>query len=311
MKPNAVLIPTYNSAATLRPTLESLLAQDLSSIDAVYLADDASSDATIEIARAVWQSPTPLIVISQSRNQGERHNVNTAIRGMPSHLAWIHILHSDDLAKPQWLTAMTAQIDRAQPTVASICSSWDDLNADGSIKEGENEPDKPAVHVDGSAESVRSTLKKGCWWHISGCAIRLAAFRNIGDFTENLAQTGDWEWLLRCLRRGWGIDYIPQTLIMYRLHGASVSSASFREHRDVTESLGVIKSYAGYLTTRELCRLHTVRAWSLIRRTGHSLLQRNPERARKALFLLVRLPAHAAGSFSSMRLHKGETSSKC
>ena len=176
MKRHAVLIPSYNSVTTLGETLHSLLAQDLSSIDGVYLADDASADDTVEIARRVWQSTTPLFVLRREQNGGERRNVNGALGQLPAHVEWIHILHSDDIAKPHWLSTMVRHIDGAPATVASVCSSWDNLNGDGSVEPGENEPAKPAVHVDGSPEAIRSTLQKGCWWHISGCAIRLAAF---------------------------------------------------------------------------------------------------------------------------------------
>lgn len=299
MKPHAVLIPTYNSSATIRETLESVLAQDLSTIDVVYIADDASRDDTIDVARSVWQSSIPLIAIRQDRNQGERHNVNAAIRQMPDHLEWIYILHSDDMAKPHWLSEMARQLGRARPNVATVCSSWDNLNADGSIEPGENEPARPAVLIDGSSDAVRDTLRRGCWWHISGCAIRLGAFRNVGEFAENLPQLGDWEWLLRCLRVGWGVNYLPQTLIVYRLHTASVSSTSFREHRDVSESFDVIKAYAVYLTARDVYQLHAARAWLLVRRTCGSLLRGNADRARKALRLLLRVPARTGAALSA------------
>ena len=299
MRAHAVLVPSYNSAATVRETLESLLAQDLSAVDAVYLADDGSSDGTVGIARGVWQSATPLIVSAHQHNQGQWRNVNTALQKMPGHLQWVHILHSDDIARPQWLREMVQQIDRAGQRVASVCSSWDNLNADGSIETGENEPDKPVVHIDGSSESVRSTLHQGCWWHISGCAIRLAAFRDVGGFVEKYPQSSDWEWLLRCLQRGWDVDYIPQTLIGYRMHAGSVSNASFREHRDVSESFDIIKLYAASLTRREVYRLYTRKAWYLTRRIGSSLLQPNPERARKALALLVRVPAFTRAALLS------------
>jgi glycosyltransferase involved in cell wall biosynthesis len=299
MKPHAVLVPTYNSAATVEETLQSLLAQDLSSVDAVYLADDASADATVAIARRVWQSATPLIVIEQPRNQGQWRNVNAAMRQMPAHLDWVCLLHSDDVAKPHWLTEMVGQMGRTIQHVASICSSWDNLNGDGSVVPGEDDPSKPAVHIDGSSESVRNTLRNGCWWHISGCAIRMAAYREVGEFVEYLPQVGDWEWLLRCLRSGWAVDYIPQTLIVYRQHGASVSSTSFRDHRDVSESLDVIKTYAPYLSTLDVCRLHAARSWVLLRRTGKSLLQGNPTRARKAVVLLGGIPTRVGASLTS------------
>jgi glycosyltransferase involved in cell wall biosynthesis len=301
MKPHAVLVPTYNSAATIGETLQSLLAQDLSPVDAVYLADDGSADSTLEIARRIWQSDIPLIVLEQERNQGQWRNVNEAMLRMPDHLEWIYILHSDDVAKSRWLTAMVQQIERADPMVGTVCSSWDNLNGDGSVVVGEDEPGRPAVHVDGSAEAIRSTLLKGCWWHISGCAIRLQAFRDVGEFAEHLAQSSDWAWLLRCLRRGWGVDYVPQTLIVYRQHSASVSSASFRDHRDVVEAFEIIQSFAGYLTLRDVGQLHAARARALISRLGRSLLNKNIDRARKALVLLLQIPARFGGTLASRR----------
>lgn len=299
MKPHAILVPSYNSARTIGETLQSLLVQDLTTVDGVYLADDASSDDTIDIAQRFWRSTTPLIVIKRNRNSGERVNVNSAIDQLPDHLEWIHILHSDDMAKPHWLRTMVRHIEEARPAVASICSSWDNLHDDGSVESGENDPMKAAVYVAGSPESIRSTLQKGCWWHISGCAIRLEAFRDIGGFAEHLPQTGDWQWLLRCLRAGWAIDYIPQTLIVYRQHSQSVSSSSFRDHRDVAESFEIIKSFAGYLTFRDVCRLHGSRARALTSRLGRSLLNRNLDRARKALVLLLRIPARISDTLAS------------
>src|SRR3954447_17587054 len=96
MKRHAILVPAHNSAATIGETLQSLLRQDLSAIGAIYLADDASTDATVAIARTVWQSTIPLIVLTQERNLGQWKNVNAAMRQIPDQAGWVHILHSDD-----------------------------------------------------------------------------------------------------------------------------------------------------------------------------------------------------------------------
>jgi GT2 family glycosyltransferase len=245
-------------------------------------------------------------VIKRNRNGGERVNVNSAMHQLPRHLEWIHILHSDDIAKPHWMKTMVRHIEQARPTVASICSSWDNLLDDGSLETGENDPMKPSVYVEGSPESIRSTLQRGCWWHISGCAIRLEAFRDIGGFAEHLPQTGDWQWLLRCLRAGWAINYVPQTLIVYRQHSQSISSSSFRDHRDVTESFEIIKSFAGYLTFPDVYRLHWTRARALTSRLGRSLLNRNLDRARKALVLLLRIPARIGDTLASRNAVEAE-----
>jgi len=273
----SILIPTFNSAATIGATLDSIQQQLSmhSKISAVYLADDCSSDDTIAIAKASWRSQTPLIAITGHRNLGERGNVNRAVGCLDKDIEWILLLHADDIAKPNWLDLMISQITSCSPEVASICSSWDVLLPDGSIVTGEDDLARSVERIDGCSAAIRSTLLRGCWWHISGCAIRLAAFRDIGDFNPALPQLGDWEWLLRCLARGWAVEYIPRTLILYRQHQKSVSSNSFRSNRDILEGLHILRQYREFLSRSEMVQFHAQKIKYLFRRMGRSLLDRN------------------------------------
>ena len=52
-----------------------------------------------------------------------------------------------------------------------------------------------------------------------------------------MPQLGDFEWLLRCLKLGYNVEYIPRTTMLYRMHSASVSSNSFRRGQDLLEQL--------------------------------------------------------------------------
>lgn len=272
-----ILIPTYNSTATVGETLESVAIQgaSLEGVAAVYVADDCSSDGTIAMLRPAWPSPTPLEIIEGDRNLGERGNVNRAVRHF-RHLAdWMLILHSDDVAKPNWLELMLERIRRCEARVASVCASWDCWMPDGNVLPGEDNPRRPVEVIRGDANSVRSTLRRGCWWHISGCAIRLEAFDDVGGFDSRLAQCGDWDWLLRCLARGWSVEYIPRTLIRYRLHERSVSSLSFREDRDIRESLEIIGRYAALLGAGRLAQLHARRMGRCARRLVRAALTRD------------------------------------
>src|SRR5690606_22498361 len=111
--------------------------------------------------------------------------------------------------------------------VGSICSSWDMLQLNGSVTPGEENLYTPVQVIAGNVQTVRGTLLRGCWWHVSGCAIRIRAFTDVGGFNSMLQYTSDWDWLLRCLQGGWSVEYIPRTLILYRAHQNSVSSKSF------------------------------------------------------------------------------------
>jgi len=275
-----ILIPTYNSAGTVRETLGSVLAQGahLERLAAVWVADDCSEDETRSIVNATWDSSVPLQILSAEQNLGERGNVNRAARTIRAAADWMLILHADDVARADWLALMLERIDACDTHVASICSSWDNWMPDGSVRRGEDNVARPVEVIKGDAMSVRGTLKRGCWWHISGCAIRLAALDDVGGFDPRMPQIGDWEWLLRCLARGWWIEYVPRTLIKYRQHTASVSATSSRFDRDVRESLQILRRYASLLSSTALLELHGRRMSNCIRRIMRAVLRRDVRR---------------------------------
>jgi hypothetical protein len=138
----------------------------------------------------------------------------------------------------------------------------------GQIIFGEEYPDRPTILVAGTQQAVADTLDRGCWWHISGCAIRTMAFRQIGDFKPDMPQTGDWEWLLRCLANGSSVLYLPRSTMRYRQYETSVSSISLRQARDIRESLRVFATYhdLGYLSSVDYRRKVRDLLWHLSRR---------------------------------------------
>jgi glycosyltransferase involved in cell wall biosynthesis len=265
----AILVPAYNSSGTIRETLESIQSQSNGSthLPDVYLADDCSSDATLKIAQTSWKPEFPhLHVLRRERNFGQWKNVNDLMGQMVGKYDWILLLHADDVAKPQWLELMLNRIELSSAAVGSICCSWDDWMSDGRVFPGEDDPTRSIEVIPGNQSAVRGTLLKGCWWHISGCAIRVKVFESVGEFNPNFPQLGDLEWLLRFLECGWSVEYIPRTLIKYRQHSQSVSSSSFRTDRDIRESLEIIYRYAGWLTRGDLLRNHLKKVLWCVRR---------------------------------------------
>jgi len=193
----AIVVMSYRRADLIGETIDSLMAQ--SNLDracaAVYLADDCSPDHTVEIAKRHWTSPLPLRMLAPSHNSGTWGNVNQAIARLAVDFDWVLLLHDDDLVKPHWAEEMRAAILAAPDDVGSICSSWDVLEPDGTITVGEDNPAREREHVRGTDDAVRRTLRIGCWWHFSGCAIRTSAFLDIGTFDPRYRQCGDEEWL--------------------------------------------------------------------------------------------------------------------
>jgi glycosyltransferase involved in cell wall biosynthesis len=266
-----VVIPAYNASSTIGETLGALQSNpELRQLQAVIVLDDSSRDGTVDVARSAWHSQVPLEVWSNAKNAGERTTVNSGLANLPSDVEWAFILHADDVVKPNWISLYLNEMSGCSAHVASICSSYDVWHPDsGQIIPGEEFPERPNVMVDGTREAVLNTLNRGCWWHISGCALRVRAFRQIGAFNPEMSQTGDWEWLLRCLAKGFSVLYLPRSTMFYRQHVRSVSSNSFRRAQDLKETLRILSAYRnqGYLTPIEYRRKVRALLYQLSRRT--------------------------------------------
>ena len=283
-----ILIPAYNAGATIAETLQSIQEQNggLDRVEAVYLADDASLDRTIDVAKDTWNSSVRLEILRNRKNQGERRTVNSAVQQFPPGVRWFFILHADDIAKPNWLATMLRVQDAASSEIASITASYDVLNSDGGLSRGDNRGEDQVVLVEGRDESITSTLLRGCWWKVSSCSIRVSTFLQLDGFAPDLPQLGDLDFVIRLMQNGASILYIPLCLSIYRQTDQSVSSASFRVHRDVREWLKVLGCYAGYLTPEQWRTCHLFLAKTLVRRTAGALLRFRWPRAVRAVGLL-------------------------
>ncbi len=251
----AIVIPAFNAAATIVETLRAVQAcPGVEQLGGVFVCDDASTDNTPKLATDTWIGMPKLTILQNEQRLGERSTVNAAFERLRNYFEWIFILHADDVVKENWLDLYFQRIKAAEPRVASICSSYDYWYSEAKrIEPGEDDFSRDLEIIRGGRESVLGTLKAGCWWHISGCAIRVERFFEIGGFRPHMPQLGDFEWLLRCLKLGYDVEYIPRTTMLYRAHSASVSSNSFRRGQDLIERLELFGIYRneGYLTKWE------------------------------------------------------------
>lgn len=268
-----ILIPSFNAAATIKETLlsvqESLLTE--LKINTLYIADDFSTDDTINICKSVWtHQETKMEILTAPHNRGERGNINAAIQSLQLEYDWVFIIHADDLAKKDWLKVMCTSIDKGSEKLASISSSYDVLWEDGKIDTGEDREGE--ICIEGNQKSIKDTLINGTWWHISGCAISLKILVNSGGFHPQMPQYGDMEWILRILNQGFQITYIPMSLTIYRQISSSVSSVSFKKHRDIYEHANLIIHYIQLFSAKEIRKLFFKFNLQLAKRNVSSVL---------------------------------------
>ena len=281
----AIIVPSYNCEDYVAATMKSLLLQgnDLKRCQSVILTDDCSRDRTIEVAEATWNGPIPLVVFAADSNRGEYKNMNECIARLPEGVEWFLVLHADNLAKPGWLGTLLDHAESAASRVASICTSWDNLAENGTISEGENREPPNVEYINGNASSVLGTLRRGCWWHISSCVTRVQAYREIGGLPLGLRLKGDWDFLLRLLGAGWDIAYIPRALMTYRANAGGSSSISFRQHKDIYETLTVFHRHQMVMGPWEISRYHLANLRVLARRSVGSMMRGQLERGLRTI----------------------------
>jgi glycosyltransferase involved in cell wall biosynthesis len=241
----SVVIPSYNSAATLPATLDSVLAQTYPRIE-IIVVDDGSADDTAEVlaryaprVRAVRQANGGL---ARARNAG-----CDAASG-----SFIALLDADDLCEPERIGTQ-AMFMSARPDVVLSGTEFGAFDETGVIAErfarryysrlgtaangpaslfGEahqvdiarwlpGRPEQPAP-VTVHAGDVYRHLVLGSFIHPPTVMFARALLQTIGRFDEGIRNCCDWEWLVRAARAG-KFAFVDRPLLRYRLSASQMS----------------------------------------------------------------------------------------
>lgn len=112
----SILLPTHQSGAHLRETLDSIKAQTYQDYE-LLVVDDASTDQTLEILR---EYPDLRIQIIQGRNQGLADALNLGIKRAQGQ--YIARIDADDLMVPERLEKQVHFLDVHQNVI--VCGGW-------------------------------------------------------------------------------------------------------------------------------------------------------------------------------------------
>lgn len=205
----SVVTPTYNQAAFLRDTIESVLSQDYPAIEH-QIIDDGSTDETPEILKEYegrgW--------IERHENRGQTPTINKGWeRAKGEILTW---LNSDDTFLPG---AVTAGVDYLQknPDVGIVFADTLFTNPDGSPIE--RSKDRSGFDFDD--------------WFIRRCEnpipqpsafIRRRVIEDIGVLDPKFYYFMDWDFWLRA-GVNHRITYVPELWSTYCLHAESKTIA--------------------------------------------------------------------------------------
>ena len=120
----SVIMATFNQAATLRPALESLLAQELPAACEVIVVDDGSTDSTPEILREY----AGRIGVVRQVNAGLPAASNAGLARCRGE--YMARMDSDDTADPSWLRR-TLELLELHPEAACVHPDYIEVGEDG------------------------------------------------------------------------------------------------------------------------------------------------------------------------------------
>lgn len=215
----SVVMPSYNSVAYIKESIESVLKQDYPNIQFI-ISDDGSTDGTADIVRA-YAERFPDIIVAQLHpaNLGLATNVESMyplIKGR--YIAWFA---GDDLYYPGKIKAQVAYM-QAHPDTVMCAHDIDVVDSNGTPLYRYNDPvlGQP-VYLEHIAENL---VQHRCFF--SG----LSAFVNVEKadgikHREELGPCADWFMFVEFALRG-PIGYLPEVYGAYRRHPTNITRKS-------------------------------------------------------------------------------------
>lgn len=208
----SVIIPAYNAAALLGPTLQTTLASQFDDLE-IVVVNDGSRDQTAEVAASYG----PRVRVISQNNAGMSASRNRGIAESDSE--FIALLDSDDIWHPAKLRLQIAALD-AHPD-HGFCftefSSW----------HGEDCNSWLAEHRTGQLDTTLSgwiyhKMILTNWALPSSVVLRRSLWDTLGPFLCADHQTDDWEYFVRASRETRSLK-LAESMVLYRQHPASLS----------------------------------------------------------------------------------------
>ncbi len=210
-------VPTRNRAASLRRSLESILAQDYSPIE-VVISDNCSDDDTEQVCREIAAADARVRYVRQPRNIGLYGNHNfcmDAARG-----EFLCLFHDHDRYDSRIVSEYVAFL-RAHPRVGIVCADWD-LIDDHDVQVGVRALPQPAVTP--GLEYIAQTIRSGrSSVGTPGLMVRGEALGTARFAPDAPTHFGDFPLWCR-IAETWDIGHIPKQLWSWRQNAGSQSA---------------------------------------------------------------------------------------
>jgi glycosyltransferase involved in cell wall biosynthesis len=197
----SIITPTFNSASTLRETIESVLAQDYTNWEHLVI-DGGSTDGTIELLQSY-----PHLKWVSEKDRGHYHAMNKGIDKAAGEI--VAVLNGDDCYREHALGRVAAAFGKNP--------QWDALFGD-------------IVYIDGESREIfrreeaiydYDVLRFGsvCYVIHPTLFVKKKTHDRIGAFRyDKFLNCCDVDFILRLGQNGCRVGHVPEYLVNYRFH---------------------------------------------------------------------------------------------
>lgn len=196
----SVVIPAFNAAGTIRDQLDALVPQMPEDGWELVVADNGSTDATVEVVRAYADRVPTLTVADASDRRGASHTRNVGAAHARGDV--LVFVDADDVVAPGWFAALSARIDDAGLVGGNI--DLDRLAA----------PD--GVVTEPSWQDLPRLLELLPWAITANLAVHRSAFEDVGGFDTSFPRGEDVAFSWRVQLAGHRIAFAPDAVVWYR-----------------------------------------------------------------------------------------------
>lgn len=224
----SVITANYNGARHLAPAIRSVLQQTLSDLELI-IADDASTDDSLEVIASEAAGDPRVRVLAAERNGGPGAARNRALKAARGR--YIAVFDSDDLMAPERLERLVARArgDHADIVVDNLLVFRDDDPAPWRAFLCQKAWSHPRwITLADYIEAGRMYSKQPGLGYLK--PLFAAEVLKGETYREDLRIGEDYDLVLRLLAKGAQMRFLPDALYRYRKHGASISHVMRREH---------------------------------------------------------------------------------
>lgn len=219
----SVVVLTYNSAATVQETLDSLTQQDFSSME-VLVCDDGSTDSTQKIVQTWLEGHEHLfqraILIPSPVNEGICGNLEkgySAARG-----EWLKPIAGDDLLEPQAMRRFAAAAEGSNhDVIVSLLKTFGDNSRTDSVLPSL----KDLQLITGPSDYIGVELRTRNPIPAPGVLIRRRAYEAVGGIDRSYRHLDDWPLWVKFVEAGKSFEVLQEVLVRYRVSAASISNS--------------------------------------------------------------------------------------